>query len=191
MDGADGLLVEGLKLFNLPPFKQFFILGLYPWHMEVPRLRLKSELHLPAYTTATATPDPSHLFDLHHSLGQCWILNPLSKARDQTRVLRDTSRIHYCWATMGTPILHLLRYSFTWRVPCILLKVKASDPLLKMWTSTLKDHDAHNDLTSRLSFLGPFVILVYENYTSFKIHHLFFSSLWVNSLLLCWHKILF
>jgi len=29
--------------------------------MEVPRLRVESELQLPTYTTATATRDPSHL----------------------------------------------------------------------------------------------------------------------------------
>ena len=42
---------------------------------------------------ATATPDPSHVCDLHHSSYQCRILNPPSKVRDQTRVLMDTSRI--------------------------------------------------------------------------------------------------
>ena len=31
----------------------FVFLGLHPWHMEVPRLGVKSELQLPAYTTAT------------------------------------------------------------------------------------------------------------------------------------------
>ena len=38
----------------------FFLvfLGLHLWHIEVPRLRVKSELQLPAHTTATATPDP-------------------------------------------------------------------------------------------------------------------------------------
>ena len=36
--------------------------------MEVPRLGVESELQLPAYTIATATPDLSHVFDLHHSL---------------------------------------------------------------------------------------------------------------------------
>ena len=38
----------------------FFLifLGLHLWHMEVPRLRVESELELPAYTTATAMPDP-------------------------------------------------------------------------------------------------------------------------------------
>ena len=50
--------------------------------MEVARQRVKSELQLLAYTTATATPDLSRVCDLHHSLQQCWILNLLSEARD-------------------------------------------------------------------------------------------------------------
>ena len=33
--------------------------------MEVPRLGIKLELQLLAYTTATATPDPSHIYKLH------------------------------------------------------------------------------------------------------------------------------
>ena len=33
--------------------------------MEVPRLGVTSELQGRAYTTATATPDPSHVCDLH------------------------------------------------------------------------------------------------------------------------------
>ena len=61
--------------------------------MEVPRLEVKLELHLLAYTTATAMQDPSCICDLHHSSQQHWILNPLSKARDGTRNLRDTSQI--------------------------------------------------------------------------------------------------
>ena len=32
--------------------------------MEVPRLAVKLELHLLAYATITATPDPSHISDL-------------------------------------------------------------------------------------------------------------------------------
>ena len=50
--------------------------------MEVPRLGAESELQLPASTPATATRDPSHVWDLHRSLWQHWILNPLSEARD-------------------------------------------------------------------------------------------------------------
>ena len=44
----------------------------------------------------------SHVGDLHHSSRQHRILNPLSKARDQTRVLLGTSWICFCWAMMGT-----------------------------------------------------------------------------------------
>ena len=64
--------------------------------MEVPRLKVKVELHLPAYTTAIAIWDPSHICDLHHSSGPCSVLNPLSRARDRTRMLMDTSQVHYC-----------------------------------------------------------------------------------------------
>ena len=68
------------------PHPPFFWLHLQ--HMEVPRLRVKLELQLPA--TATATPDPNHICDLHHSMQQHWILNPLSEASDQIRILTDT-----------------------------------------------------------------------------------------------------
>ena len=59
--------------------------------MEVPRLGVKSELQLPAYITATATWDLSHVFDLHRSSCQQQILNPLSKARDGTHIPMDTN----------------------------------------------------------------------------------------------------
>ena len=67
----------------------FCFLGPHLQPVEVPRLGVQSELQLPVYTTATATPDPSHVFDphqcsQHHSSQQHWILNPLSQARDQT-----------------------------------------------------------------------------------------------------------
>ena len=59
--------------------------------MDVPRLGVESELQLLACTTATATQDLSRVWDLRHSSQQCWILNPLSQARDQTRILS------HCW----------------------------------------------------------------------------------------------
>ena len=71
--------------------------------MEVPRLGVKLELQQPAYTTATATPDPSHICDVHQSSGEHQILNPLSEARDRTRNLMVSSRIHFRCARMGTP----------------------------------------------------------------------------------------
>ena len=72
----------------------FAFLGPHLWHVEIPRLGVESELKLPAYTTATATPDPSCLCDLHHSSQQRWILNPLSEARVGTCVLMGASQIH-------------------------------------------------------------------------------------------------
>ena len=44
-----------------------------PQDMEVPRLGVELELRLPAYTTATAMPDPSRVYNLHHSSWQCRI----------------------------------------------------------------------------------------------------------------------
>ena len=59
----------------------FFLLGLHlPYGSS--QARVKSELQLQVYTTATATPDLSPTCDLYHGLQQCRILNPLSEARD-------------------------------------------------------------------------------------------------------------
>ena len=69
--------------------------------MELPRVRVESELQLLAYTTATQ--DPSHVCDLNHSSEYLRIFNPLSNARDRTRNLMVTSWIRFCCATMGTP----------------------------------------------------------------------------------------
>ena len=57
----------------------FVCLGPHLWHMEVPRVGVESELHL------RPTPQPQ----------QCQILNPLSEARNRTRILMDTSWVHY------------------------------------------------------------------------------------------------
>ena len=55
------------------------------------------ELQLLAYTKATATWDLSHVCDLHHKVhGNRGSLTHLSKARDRTRTLMDTSGVHYC-----------------------------------------------------------------------------------------------
>ena len=60
-------------------FNYFCFLGPHPQRMEVPRLGVESEVQLPAYTTATATPDPE----------------PTEGVRDRTRLLMDTSCVHY------------------------------------------------------------------------------------------------
>ena len=69
----------------------FSFLGPHQQHIEIPRLGVKSELQLPAYTTDTAMQDSSHTCDLYHSSWQYWVLNPLSEARDPTCILMDNS----------------------------------------------------------------------------------------------------
>ena len=85
----------------------FVFLGLHPRHMEVPRLGVELELQLQACTAATAMQDLSCVCDLHHISRQRWILNLLSKARDQTYILLDPGRICFCCTTVGT-----LRHTF-------------------------------------------------------------------------------
>ena len=88
-------------------FSIFHFLGpQFLWHMEVPRLGNELELQLPA--TATATPDPSHVCNLHHHSGQFQILNPLSEARDQTLILMDTSWVCFHQATRELQTLKLI-----------------------------------------------------------------------------------
>ena len=76
-------------------FLFFCFLGLHLQYVEVPWLEVESELQLPAYTTATATQDPSGVCNLHHISWQRWILNSLNKARDQTHILMDISQACY------------------------------------------------------------------------------------------------
>ena len=63
------------------------------WHREVRRLEVQLKLQLLAYTTGTATQDLSHVYNLYHSSLQHQIFNPLSKTRDRTCILMDTSRV--------------------------------------------------------------------------------------------------
>ena len=73
----------------------FFFLWLYLWHMEVPWLGVELELQLPAYTSATETPDPIWVCDLHHSSWQCRIPDPLFETRHWTSTLMVTSWIPF------------------------------------------------------------------------------------------------
>ena len=63
--------------------------------MEIPRLGVEWELQLLAYATAIATQHLSHIYNPYHRSWQCRILNPLSKARDQTLILMDASQFRY------------------------------------------------------------------------------------------------
>ena len=82
------------------------------------------ELQLPAYTTATATQDPSHVFNLPHSSWQCQILNLLSKGRDGTCVLMDTSRLITAEPQQELPeACVFLSIILAFQEPCFLLKL--------------------------------------------------------------------
>ena len=59
-----------------------FFLGPHLWYMDVSGLGVKSELRLLVSTQATATQDSSCVCNLHCSLWQCQMPNPLSKAGD-------------------------------------------------------------------------------------------------------------
>jgi len=84
-------------LISFPVFFFFFFfcfLGPCPRHTEVPKLAVESELQMPAYTTATAMPDPSCICNLCRSLWQGPTLNPLSKPRGQIHIVMDISWVH-------------------------------------------------------------------------------------------------
>ena len=66
-------------------------------------LGVKLELHLLAAATATQDPSEPRL-QATPQLTQCWILNPMSKARDGTLNLMITSQIRFCCITTGTPL---------------------------------------------------------------------------------------
>ena len=91
----------------------FSYVGLHLLHMEVPRLGVKSEVQLQAYTTATAMGDPSRICNLCCTLQQGGIPNPLSEVRDWTHIFMDSSWILNPLSHNGNSqnILFLMRLS--------------------------------------------------------------------------------
>ena len=117
------LLSRGYRILGFV-FVLFFLLvfvGLHPWHMEVPRLGVESELHTCQFTSqpqqrqmwagcATHTTAHSHAGSLIH-----W-----ARARDWTHILMDNS-----------PLLGSLPYEPQWQLPRILGRLNFFN-LLKM-----------------------------------------------------------
>ena len=67
-----GFLEDSWRNHNF--FIFFVFLGMHPWHTEVPRLGVESELQPLVYATATAMLDLSWVCDPHNSSWQCQII---------------------------------------------------------------------------------------------------------------------
>ena len=87
----------------------FIYLFTFAFSRAPPRLGAKQELQLQAYTRPTAMRDSSRVWDLHHSSRQRRILNPLSKAKDQTCNLMVPSRVR---SLTTEPQWELLEFHF-------------------------------------------------------------------------------
>ena len=122
---------SGLCHISLPPFHLlslflFFIFLPHLQYMEVPKLGVQLELQLPAYTTATAMPNPSCICNLHWSLWQHGILNPLREARDRIHILTDTSWVLKPIEPQWELLCWILT-SYPWYLPgkiCILSSIR-------------------------------------------------------------------
>ena len=96
-----------------------FILQLHLRHMEVPRLGVKLELQLQAYTTATATWDPSHICNPHPPLlvtpdpspmerGQGWDPPPHTKFILLCLVFNISYSLSPCYLSPGICVISRL-----------------------------------------------------------------------------------
>jgi len=74
-------------------------------YMDILGLRVKSELQLPAYATATSAQDGATSATLQLMTMQT--PDPLREARDWTRILMDTSQVHFSWAQWELLPAHL------------------------------------------------------------------------------------
>ena len=63
-----------------------------------------------ALSSATATPDPSCVCDLHHSSQRRWILDPTEQGQGWNHNLMAPSKIRFRCATTGTPTFTLKVY---------------------------------------------------------------------------------
>ena len=118
----------------------FFFLGPHLWRMEVSGLGVESELQLLAYVTATATECPSYICNLHttahHNTGS---FNPRSEARDQTRILMDTSWVRYRWTTRGSPprVIWIFQAFYLWYMG-IYFYFTHEEIVIEKWNGLLK-----------------------------------------------------
>ena len=88
-----------------------FLLGLHLWHIEFPRLGVKSELQLQANAIATATPDLSWVWNLCHSWGNARSLTHWVRPRIELASSWILVRFLTSWAIVGMPA-HIYIYIF-------------------------------------------------------------------------------
>ena len=129
------------------PFSSFFalFLGLHLQHLEVSKLGVELKLKFPVNTTATATPDLSHICDLCQSYGNtrslshwarpgieltfsrtlCWVLNPLSHNGNSwdTRYLEYTNEWKNEWVNQETLLVWNSLINLDWCVQSNLFRM--------------------------------------------------------------------
>ena len=95
-----------------PPF--FFLMAAFVVYGSSPQTRGQIWAAAEAYVAATAAQDLSRICNLHCSLWQLRILNPLPKARDGTHILMDTICVGFltCWPLFFSVFLFLLSFFF-------------------------------------------------------------------------------
>ena len=133
------LLTSSPRMLKKSPILFHFILCLFrATPMAYASSQARGHIRLLAYTTATATLDPSCVWDLRHSSWQRWILNPLSEARDPTHNLTVLRRICFCCTTTGTPIF----FFFNWTIVDLRRQVCGNDirgPIKHFWVPRVAD----------------------------------------------------
>ena len=92
--------IQKAPLLSLSLFSFLFFIGRF---RASPTAYGGSQARGVARASHSHSHDLSLVCNLHHSSRQCWILNPLSKAKDQTCVFMNTSQIR---AMMGTLEAH-------------------------------------------------------------------------------------
>ena len=126
--------------FVIPIFFFFFLFGPHLWHMEIPRLGVESELQLPAYTIAPATPDPATSVTC---TAAC------SNTGSLTHSARPGIESTFLW-TQGL-VLNPLSHNRNYPIFYIPFKVACCSTYVVPWHFTLKGHKAPYGTGNNLS----------------------------------------
>ena len=106
---------DGFARAHVGWYQFFFLLTVTPAAYGRSQASDRIKAAAEAYTTATAMADPSCLCNLHHTLGQHWILNPLRKARDWTCILINTGLVLNPLSRNGNSRWQYLSVDHIWR----------------------------------------------------------------------------